>query len=265
MPKEDRVSLQTLLAKPNQPITLGIALYAPGLKLVAFAEDGTVCGSCTITEVKTNKPNFSVSTLSFKGVSTFRVELRMGDAMWDWLRVDTKTAGKDSSTFAATGTGKVKVEVLWTKEPGNNPMTHYKTVAEMMLKTHGYKLDIKGDKFDQSRLLKFGDIITGVSGDNGNLGGLSQALAQQKADYLRGDKLYVIVGRARQMENESADPANLAGQSVEKAQGALGKPYVVINMDISSSDGATLLHEMCHAAGYHHGDDHVSKTTTTRT
>src|SRR5262245_3319645 len=133
MPKEDRVSLQTLNARPNQPITLGIALFVPGLKLVALAEDGSVCGSCTITEVKTTKPNFAVNTLSFKGVGTFRVELRMGDAMWDWLRVDTKTAGKDASTYAATGTGKVKVEVLWTKEPGRNPMTHYKTVAEMML------------------------------------------------------------------------------------------------------------------------------------
>jgi hypothetical protein len=84
---------------------------------------------------------------------------------------------------------------------------------------------------------------------------LSQALAQQKADYMRGDKLYVIVGPARQMESVSADPGNLAGQTVEKAQGALGKPYVVINLDNPSSDGATMLHEMCHAAGYHHGDD----------
>jgi hypothetical protein len=255
MPKGDRVSLQTLYVLPSQPLSLGIALNVSGLKLVALAEDGSPCQSCAIAPDRTSKPDLPVYKLTFSGKASFRVELRMGDSMWDWLRVDTTKVPKDVGDYAAKGGGKVKVEVVWTKKPSmKNPMPHYKTVAEMMLKTHGYALDIKGFEYNDSQKLNFGDIIVGVGGDNGNLGGLSQALSQQRADYNRGDKLYVVVGPARQNADETKDPGNLAGQTVEKPQGALGKPYVVINMDSASADGATLLHEMCHAAGYHHGD-----------
>jgi hypothetical protein len=255
MPKGDRVSLETHYVLPGQPLLLGIALYTQGLKLVALAEDGSVCQTCDIVPDRTSKPALPVFKLTFKGRASFRVELRMGDAMWDWMRVDTTKVPKDAADYSAKGTGKVKVEVVWTKQPASkNPMPHYKTVAEMMLKTHGYKLDIKGFEYSDTRKLNFGDIIVGVGGDNGNLGGLSQALSSQMADYNRGDKLYVVVGPARQNADQTKDPGNLAGQTVEKAQGATGKPYVVINVDNPSSDGATLLHEMCHAAGYHHGD-----------
>lgn len=255
VPGEKRVSLETLQVAPGSPLTLGVWGWKDdlGLSVVALNESGQTTDFCTIKMPVGAPKDRRVLTFSKEG--TYRIELKQGESMWDWLRVAATKNAANSADYKATGSGTLGLEVFWVGNGGSQkPMTHYITVATLLAERHGFKLDIKGGEYSEPRKLKMSRaIVTGVGDDNGNLGVLSAEL-KEKIEYTKGDRLVVIVGSARQMEDEAKDPKNLNGMCIESKHGAVGKPYLLINGDRTSADGATLFHEMCHAAGYHHGD-----------
>jgi hypothetical protein len=262
---QKRVSLELLHARPNQPLAFGISGYIPELKILATLDDDTGT-ELPPTFCKTTKLSAVGDRWQFLFIKegTFRVELRNGTAVWDWMRLTISnklTSGwKD---YQAVASGTLKVQVLWTKEPpAQNPLQYYALVATMLLKQHGLALDIKpGLDFVSSARLEFEKDI--VASPAGNLDDLHRKL-KQNIEYNKGERLMVVLGPARQHTDADKDPGDLAGKTVSSADtGIPGNPFIVLNVNHTSRDGATLLHEMCHVAGFqdHNFEDPTNVTS----
>ena len=280
---EKRVSLETIYVPPRTPFKVGVWGMTNDLKLVACKDgtfdqakitagaslqeaarteivEGTACQAAVLPPPP-NKQLF-VKQFTFTKEDFFRIELRNGIHVWDWIRVQCASKKPDNlKAPQAKGSGKLNVHVVWAtrEKPALNFLPHYITVASLLLEKHGYKLNVTGSSWSfESQLAHFADNGIICQDDFGNLDLLAKTMSKVPA-YATGDKLLVVMGRARQTLQDYGPDKSLAGQTVTAKQGA-SKNFIVLNVDNASLDGATLVHEMGHAAGFcdHNFGDHKS-------
>ncbi len=280
---EKRVSLETIYVPPKTPFKLGVWGMTNDLKLVACKDgdfdkakiqagaslqeaarteivEGTACQTAVLPPPP-NKQLF-VKQFTFTKEDYFRIELRNGIHVWDWIRVQCAAKKPESAKASAVkGSGTLNVHVVWAtrEKPALAFLPHYVTVASLLLEKHGYKLNVTGTSWSfEKELADFADNGVVCQDGSGNLEGLAKTM-NKVPSYAAGDKLLVVMARARQTLQDQGPDKTLAGQTVTGKHGAV-RNFIVLNVDNASLDGATLAHEMGHAAGFcdHNFGDHKS-------
>jgi hypothetical protein len=255
-----RVSLKTLYVTPNAPLNLAVWGWIPGLKMVGYTDpeagpmDPDPTRKLNRTECDPDVTDGSAAKFHFKKKGRFRLELRMGESVWDWCRVDCDPKNhKPKAEAKGSGSGTLNVEILWSNKtkPGKNPIGWYVTVADLLLQKHGFKLNIVGGtEYTAGRALDFANDIVDQK-NVGNVDGLT-ASVKKRSEYAKPNSLVVVCGPARQHIEEGKDVWPYQGAHIGPDDGNNGRPYAIVNTDERSPDGATLLHEVIHCAGGKH-------------
>jgi hypothetical protein len=248
-----RVSLQTLYVTPGSPLSIAVWGWIPGLKLIGYQDAEKGLGrEVTAAECEPKVADGATAKFVFKKPNFYRLELKMGEAVWDWCRVDCDPKNSVAPK-EAMGSGTINLELLWSKQPkpGKNPIGWYVTVADLLLQKHGFKLNVVGGtEYTPGRALAFGEDVV-VQKLVGNVSGLTAAVSK-RPEYAKPNRVVVVCGPARQHIEEGKDFEPFQGQHIGKADENYGTPYALINTDERSPDGATLLHEVIHCAGGQH-------------
>lgn len=271
---DKRISLETVHVRPNVPLTVGVWGMVNGLELVPTLDSNwddskvkkdivsaeaalgqiappALCQSSVVPAPA--KKDYYAKQFTFPKSGNFRIELRMGIHVWDWMRVACSPAvPKAHADLNAKGTGTLNLHIVWAiaKAPGTNPLPHYVTVAGLLLEKHGFKLSITPGTayYDSPRIQGFEDGVV-CQKDYGNLQGLAAALKSNPV-YAQGKKLVVVMANARETIEAWKDDGRLTGQAVMQDVTGGAPPFIVLNVNSRSVDGATLVHEMGHAAGF---------------
>jgi hypothetical protein len=247
-PAGTRISNSTIDVKPNQAVTVGVWGGNPALQLLPTTDSqqealGQVLPAtlCRAVDLPADQKQFTFLKEGF-----FRLELRMGQTNWDWARV--RCASKAEATAAAKGSGTLYVDVLWAGNPPPQTLQHYVINARMVLERHGFKLRVTpGTTPTSPSQLDFRDQVVAQVGQN--IEDLAK-LVVKRPEYQSGN-LVVVAASARQHTDPDKDTGGLMGLTVGSDYGVTGNPFVLIAANNASADGMTLLHEMCHAAGFH--------------
>lgn len=272
-PARKRLSLESVHVPPNG--TLQVACWGAGNGLEFHATDdadwsfdvqagiyndadkqkyvlGTKLTSaqCKITDVPCDDKVVAVKKFQFKESGQYRIVLKMGTAIWDWMRVYVMQQAPEAVANKEMATGTLNVDIIWAVKAnvGINYLPHAMQVSELLLAKHGLKLKINPNtEYSNARYLDgFENGIICRYDQWGNLGEVADKLKAKGFD--RQNALTVIMGNAREVPNAEDDTKRLAGCTVSKYTQV--KPFVVLNVNAASVDGATLLHEMGHAAGF---------------
>jgi hypothetical protein len=274
VPDDKRVSLDTVHLRPNQPFKVGVWGMTSALQLVAtkdskwdkevlkatkdlrLAGAGEVVGPPTCKTaplpIPPGKKDYAASQFSFATEGDYRIELRNGINVWDWLRISCSVKAPDKD-IKAKGSGTLNVHVVWAtaSAPQPDPLPHYITVARLLFEKHGFKLSITPatPTFSEPRIKGFEKGVV-CEKNFGNVQGLATEVAKLP-QYSAGKSVVVVMANARETIEEYKDDGSLAGQTVTSAEfGISGKPFIILNANCRSLDGATLAHEMGHAAGF---------------
>jgi hypothetical protein len=271
---DKRISLETVHVRPNVPLTVGVWGMVNGLELVPTLDsawdESKVKREATSAEAalgqvapanlcRTNvvpappKKDYYVKQFTFPKSGNFRIELRMGIHVWDWMRVAcSPTVPGEHANLGAKGSGVLNLHVIWAtdKAPAANPLPHYITVASLLLEKHGFKLSITPGSayYDSPRIRGFEAGVV-CQKDYGNMQGLAAALKNNPV-YAAGKKLVVVMANARETIEAWKDDGRLTGQAVMQDVTGGNPPFIILNVNSRSVDGATLVHEMGHAAGF---------------
>ncbi|BDC49045.1 hypothetical protein F183_A13610 [Bryobacterales bacterium F-183] len=269
-PARKRLSLESVHVTPNG--TLQVACWGVGAGLEFHATDdadwsfdiqaGTyndankqnyVLGTkltdtqCKITDVPCDDKVVAVKKFQFKEPGQYRIVLKMGAAIWDWMRVYVMQKAPDSIADKKVTTGTINVDFVWAvkENVGINYLPHTLQVTELLLAKYGMKFNAQYTKNTPTRYLPgFEDGIICRYDDYGNL---QKVHDQAKAKgFFSGKALTVVMGNAREVPAAADDTKRLAGCTVSKYE----NKFVVLNVNAVSVDGATLLHEIGHAAGF---------------
>ena len=207
------------------------------------------------------KKDYAASQFSFANEGSYRIELRNGINVWDWLRIACYVKPPNGIADINTkGSGTLNVHIVWaTAGSASGPLPHYITVATLLFEKHGFKLSITPTTptFSEPRIR---DYEKGVVCDKnfGNVQGLAAEVAKLP-QYSSGKSVVVVMANARQTIEEYKDDGSLAGQTVTSQDFSIsGNPFIILNANCRSLDGATLAHEMGHAAGF---CDHSGETS----
>jgi hypothetical protein len=274
-PSQKRISLDSVQVLPGGKIKVACWGMCPGLEFIATTDadwsndvasltyneankDQYVLGTkltpkqCKVTDLPSTVANVVAKEFQFfEESTTARIILKMGTAVWDWMRIHvTKNvpAGIANPTMAS---GKLNVEVLWAvpQGVGYNFLPHSMTVTELILAKHGLKLKLNpGTAYDSTRFISgFEDGVICSYASWGNLDKLANKI--KESPRYRKDALMVVMANARQESIQNGDNhKKLNGVTV--SQFKVVNPFVVLNVHTPAVDGATLLHEMGHAAGF---------------
>jgi hypothetical protein len=273
-PGQKRLSLESAHVKPGGKLQVACWGMCPGLEFIATddldwqfdlstgkyveAEKakytlGTklTAAECKITDLTTKVENVAAKQFQFVKEGVYRIVLRMGGALWDWMRVFVQNSTPEEVSDKAVTDGTLNVEILWAVPSGFgvNGLPHAMQVAGILLGQHGLKLKLQpGTSHNAARMLPgFESGIICSYQPWGNLDKVANAL-KKHANY-REDALMVIMGNAREtVEASETENKRLAGVTV--SQYTQVKPFVVLNANVASVDGATMMHEMGHAAGF---------------
>lgn len=272
-PGQKKLSLESVHVTPNGNLQVACWGMCPGLEFIAtddldwqfdiasgtFREEekakytlGTPLSAaqCKVTDIPCKVPNTVVKQFQFKESGQYRIVLRMGGGLWDWMRVYVKNNVPEVITDKEITDGALNVEILWAVPQGYgiNYLPHATTVAGILLQQHGLKLNLSpSPAYNSGRILSgFESGIVCTYGQDGNLNKVADAL--KTSPHYRKDALMVIMANARETKDPGYDKNRLAGVTV--SQYTQVKPFVVLNLNVAAVDGSTLLHEMGHAAGF---------------
>ena len=276
VPDDKRVSLDTVFVRPNQPFKVGVWGMAGDLKLVATKDNGwdkdvlkqtkdlrlagagEVVGAplCKMAPlpVPPGKRDYAASQFTFATKGDYRIELRNGINVWDWMRISCDVAPPAAlADVKKKGSGTLNVHVVWATggAPQPDPLPHYITVARLLFAKYGFQLSITPATpiFSEPRIKGFENGVV-VEKSFGNVQGLAAQVAKLP-QYSSGKSVVVVMANARQTIEAWQDDGSLAGQTVTSQEyGISGNPFIILNANNRSLDGATLAHEMGHAAGF---------------
>jgi hypothetical protein len=276
VPDDQRISLDTIQLPPNQPLKVGVWGMTGDLKLVATRDSdwdkkvlettkdlrlvgqGQIIGSpvCRTAPlpIPPGKKDYAASQFTFTSEGSYRIELRSGIDVWDWLRVACSTKPPVAmGENTAKGSGSLNVHIVWATAgaPHPDPLPHYLVVAKLLFAKHGFELSVTPTTptYTEPRIKGF---EKGVVCDKnfGNVQGLAAEVAKLP-EYSEGKRVVVVMANARQTIEDYKDDGTLAGQTVTAKEYAIsGKPFVILNAGCRSLDGATLAHQIGHAAGF---------------
>jgi hypothetical protein len=274
-PSQKRISLDSVHVRPGGKIKVACWGMCPGLEFIAttdsdwsndvatlnYKEENKnqyVLGTkltdkqCKVTDLACALPNVVAKEFQFfEQSTTARIILKMGSAVWDWMRIHiTKNVPEVIAKHAVTS-GALNVEVLWSvpQGVGFNFLPHSMTVTQLILGKHGLKLNLNpGTSYDSTRYIGgFDDGVICSYNSWGNLDKLANKL--KESPRYRKDALMVVMANAREESMQNADNhKKLTGVTVSQYKQV--NPFVVLNVHTPAVDGATLLHEMGHAAGF---------------
>ena len=276
VPDDKRISLDTVFLRPNQPLKVGVWGMASDLKLVATKDNGwdddvlkqtkdlrlagagevlgaPLCKAAPLT-IPPGKKDYAASQFTFAAKGTYRIELRNGINVWDWLRVSCDVKPPETIADNKTkGSGTLNVHVVWATAgpPHPDPLPHYITVARLLFEKHGFQLAITPitPTFSEPRIKGYEKGVV-CEKNYGNVQGLAAEVAKLP-QYSSGKSVVVVMANARQTIEEYQDDGSLAGQTVTSQEfGISGNPFIILNANNRALDGATLAHEMGHAAGF---------------
>jgi hypothetical protein len=247
-PAGTRISNMTIDVQPNVPVTVGVWGPVPGLQLLPTLDNSQnpigetlPANLCKVTTLPSSQSQFTFLQEGF-----FRLELRMDKSNWDWARV--RCAKKAAATPVAKGSGTLNVEVLWVGSPSSTVLQHNITNSRMILEKHGFKLSVTpGAEVTSDRQLSFTGPVIVQPGQN--LEDLAKVVVK-RSEYTSG-KLVLVMASARQHTDADKDNGGFRGIAVGPDYGVTGNQFILINSDAASADGMTLVHEMCHVAGFH--------------
>jgi hypothetical protein len=272
-PTRKRLSLESVHVLPQGKLDVACWGMCPGLEFVATddldQEFDIAAGTyrdeekskytlgtkltdaqCKVTDLPCTDPTVAAKRFQFKDTGNFRIALRMGGHVWDWMRVYVAQSAPDSIANKAVTDGALNVDIVWAAKEGFglNTLPHTVTVARLLLEKHGLKLNVNpGTGYNASRYLPgFESGIVCTYGTGGNLEKVADSLKAKSLS--RSGALTVIMANARETADASQDSGRLAGATVSQYKQV--NPFVVLNLNTGSVDGATLLHEMGHAAGF---------------
>jgi hypothetical protein len=251
LPKQTRISDLTIEVKPMQAVNVGIWGFTEGLKLVPTFDDPEKFLGDELPKdfVAQRDLGRDQKQITFRKEGRFRLDLRMGTAVWDWARIFVNAGKAVAPKSELKGSGTLNLEILWTGRPDNNPLPHYISNTRNLLQHYGFKLNfnINGD-YQPSKLIDFKtEVIVSAAG---NLDQLAKVVVA-RPEYKKGDSVVVVMAPARQHTDAAMDDGSLNGISVGSDYGVTGNMFVLMNYNKVVPDGMTLLHEMCHCAGYH--------------
>lgn len=269
-PARKRLSLESVHVQPNG--TLQVACWGIGNGLEFHATDdadwtfdiqsGTykdedkqkyVIGTkltgtqCKITDVPSQDPKVAVKNFQFKESGQYRIVLKMGTAIWDWMRVYVMQKAPDSIAGKKVISGTINVNFVWavSENVGINYLPHTLQVTELILAKYGLKLNAQHSKYTATRHLP--GFEGGIVCRYDQYGNLQKVHDQMVAKgFFVDNALTVVMGNAREVPNASDDTKRLAGCTVSNYK----NKFIVLNVNAVSVDGATLLHEIGHAAGF---------------
>lgn len=251
LPKKTRISDLTVEVKPKQAVNLGIWGFAEGLKLVPTFDDPEKFLADELPKEFFTQRDLGkdLKQITFNREGKFRLDLRMGNTVWDWARIWVNGAKPAAPKSDLKGSGTLNLEILWTGRPGNNNLPHYINNARILLQHYGFKLNfnINGD-FQSSKLIDFPKDI--IASPIGNLDKLAKVVIE-RPEYKKANSLVVVMGPAREHTEAEKDDGRFDGISVGPDYGVVGNMFVLVNYNKMVPDGMTLLHEMCHCAGYY--------------
>lgn len=274
-PSQKRISLDSVQVLPGGKIKVACWGMCPGLEFIATTDadwsndvasynykeenkDQYILGAkltpqqCKVTDLPSALPNIVAREFQFFGDSTsYRIILKMGTAVWDWMRVHVTKNTPDVIANHAVASGTLNVEVLWAvpQGVGFNFLPHSMTVTQLLLAKHGLKLKLNpGTAYDGTRFISgFEDGVICSYAKWGNLDRLANKLKENPR--YRKDALMVIMANAREESIQNGDNhKKVTGVTVSQFKQV--NPFVVLNVHTPAVDGATLLHEMGHAAGF---------------
>jgi len=281
-PSQKRISLDSVHVLPGGKLKVACWGMCPGLEFIATTDsdwsndvagltfneankDQYVLGSkltdkqCKVTDLPSTTSSVAAKEFQFFGESTTaRIILKMGTAVWDWMRVHISKNVPEAVSDRKVINGALNVEVLWAvpQGVGFNFLPHSLTVTRLILGKHGLKLNLNpGSAYDSTRYISgFDDGVVCSYQSWGNLDKLANKIKENPK--YRKDALMVVMANAREESVQNADNhKKLTGVTVSQYKQV--NPFIVLNVHTPSVDGATLLHEMGHAAGF---CDHSDKS-----
>lgn len=223
-PSQKRISLDSVQVLPGGKIKVACWGMCPGLEFIAttdadwsndvasytYNEDNKnqyVLGTkltdkqCKVTDLPCALPNVAAREFQFFGESTTaRIILKMGTAVWDWMRVHITKNTPDAIANHAMASGTLNVEILWAvpQGVGFNFLPHSLTVTELILAKHGMNLKVNpGTAYDATRYISgFDDGVICSYEKWGNLERLANEL--KKNPRYRSNALMVVMANARE-------------------------------------------------------------------
>jgi hypothetical protein len=276
-PDQKRMSLESVHVLPGGKIRIACWGMCPGLEFIATTDDdwGAAIDSnqtitdkekfslgtkltekqCKVTDIPCKTANVAVKEFQFFDVGhtmTARIVLKMGSAVWDWMRVHVKINVPAEISNRETGTGTLKVEVMWAVPDGVgiNSLPHATTVARLILAKHGMGLQVGPSlSWNPANYIRgFEDGVIASFHNWGNIGKLAAKLPPKP------DSVIVVMCNLRDEPiQNNGNHKKVTGATFNldgSADNTQKKRFIVLNVHAASVDGATLIHEMGHAAGF---------------
>jgi hypothetical protein len=274
-PSQKRISLDSVKVLPGGKIKVACWGMCPGLEFIVTTDADWSNDVATLTYKEENKDQYILGTKLndkqckvkdlpctvanvvakefqfFEESTSARIILKMGSAVWDWMRVYVTKNVPAAIANPTVASGNINVEVLWAvpQGVGFNFLPHSTTVTDLILAKHGLKLKLNpGTAYDSTRFLGgFEDGVICSYASWGNLDKLANKI--KESPRYRKDALMVVMANAREESVQNGDNhKKLNGVTVSQFKAV--NPFVVLNVHTPAVDGATLLHEMGHAAGF---------------
>jgi hypothetical protein len=279
-PDQKRMSLESVHVLPGGKVRVACWGMCDGLEFIATTDDdwGAAIASnqtitdkekfslgtkltdnqCKVTNIPCKTPNVSVKEFQFFDVGTTmtaRIVLKMGAAIWDWMRVHVKINVPAEISNREIGSGTLKAEIMWAvpNGVGFNSLPHATTVARLLLAKHGMGLQVGPSlSWNQANYIRgFENGVIASFQQWGNIPKLAAALPP------RPDSVIVVMANLRDEPIENnGNHKKVAGATFNLDGSSSSDPanpkrrFIVLNVHAASVDGATLIHEMGHAAGF---------------
>src|SRR4029453_14246757 len=136
VPDDKRISLETVHIRPNQPLQVGVWGMTREIKLVGTRDSkwdenplkqthdlrlagggeilaAPLCKAAPLP-IPPSKKDYAASQFTFSTEGTYRIELRNGVDVWDWLRVSCyATPPASLADINTKGSGTLNVHVVW--------------------------------------------------------------------------------------------------------------------------------------------------------